>query len=260
MGDSYQKRIEKAKRALEDTEYILLGAGGGLSAAAGKTYKRQRFSDNLSPFINRYGLTVRYSSAFYPFPLREERWAYLANYISFNYYDFGPTKIYKDLYQLVQDKKYFILTSNVDGQFEKAGFSAHKIFEVRGNYGYLQCAQNCHDKRYSNEMLVRKMVEETINCKIPPELVPLCPECSREMVPTVLPNLIQDEKWYEQEALYGDFNLSSTKGKSIYLELGLENNNFIKLEYRNETIIFLEDMREVISSLMNPSGCQFGSA
>src|SRR6476469_37077 len=137
MKETYEKRIEKAKLAIQDVENILIGGGAGLSASAGIEYGGKRFTENFAPFIKKYGLTDMYSSGFYPFPTQEERWAYWAKHISLNRYEAGPTKLYKDLYQLVKDKNYFVITTNVESQFVKAGFSLEKVFEIQGNYGYL---------------------------------------------------------------------------------------------------------------------------
>lgn len=262
MEDSYQTRIEKAKKAIEEAEYILLGGGAGLSAAVGITYSGKRFTENFAPFIKKYGLTDMYSSAIYPFRTQEERWGFWAKHISLNRYETGPTKLYKDLYRLVKDKKYFVITSNVESQFEKAGFPFYKVFEIEGNYGYLHCAKGCHDKLYNNERLVKDMVEKTVDCKIPSELVPKCPVCGGEMVPNLRINqydFAQDEKWYELEALYKDFVMDSVGSKRVFMELGVENATLVRLKKdhpesfeENEviTIAFTEDMQEVVSALM----------
>ena len=163
-----------------------------------------------------------YSSGFYPFRTQEERWAYWAKHISLNRYETGATKLYMDLYQLVKDKNYFVITTNVESQFEKAGFSFDKVFEVQGNYGYLQCAKGCHDKLYDNESLVKEMVEKTVDCKIPSELVPKCPICGGKMDPNLRINeyFVQDAKWYELNKSYNEFLKESDGKKIVYLELG----------------------------------------
>ena len=280
MNETYQTRIEKAKKAIEGAEYVLLGGGAGLSAAAGIKYSGRRFTENFAPFIEKYGLTDMYSSGFYPFRTQEERWAYWAKHISLNRYEAGPTKLYNDLYQLVKDKNYFVITTNVESQFVKAGFSLEKAFEIQGNYGYLQCAKGCHDKLYYNESLIKEMVKKTIDCKIPSELVPKCPVCGRNMDPNLRINqyFVQDEKWYELNKSYNDFLKELEGKKNVYIELGVGFNTpgiirypFERMTYHNEnatlirlnkdnpegikenedkTIAFTEDMQEVVLGLM----------
>ncbi|MCY9691802.1 Sir2 family NAD-dependent protein deacetylase [Paenibacillus alginolyticus] len=280
MQGNISTRIEKAKQAIKQADYILLGGGAGLSAAAGITYSGKRFTDHFGSFIEKYGFTDLYTSSFYPFTTQEEKWAYWAKHISLNRYETGPTKLYKDLYQMAKDKEYFVITTNVESQFEKAGFPSYKIFEVQGNYSYLQCAKGCHNKRYYNESLVKEMIQQTVDCKIPSELVPRCPVCGGEMDPNLRSNqyFVQDEKWYELDRLYKDF-LQKSEGKQIvYLELGVGFNTpgiirypFERMTYYNEyatllrfnkdhpegfeenkdkTITFTEDMREVVIALM----------
>lgn len=281
MNESFENRIEKAKLAIQNAEYILIGGGAGLSAAAGIEYAGKRFTANFAPFIEKYGLTDMYSSGFYPFPTQEERWAYWAKHILVNRFEPSSTKLYRDIFQLVKDKDNFIITTNVDSQFEKSGFSNEKVFEVQGNYGYLQCAKGCHDKVYYNESLVREMVDKTNDCKIPSELVPKCPVCGGNMDPHLRINqyFVQNDRWYELNQSYNQF-LRKTKGKKlVFLELGIGFNTpgiirypFEQLTYQNDnaTLIrfnkehpegakeiegkltaFTEDISAVISILMH---------
>jgi NAD-dependent SIR2 family protein deacetylase len=280
MKDSYLTRIEKAKMAVEEADYIILGGGAGLSAAAGITYSGRRFTDHFGAFIEKYGFTDLYTSSFYPFETQQEKWAYWAKHISLNRYETDATNLYKDLFRLVEDKKHFVITTNVESQFEKAGFSAYQIFEVQGNYCYLQCAKGCHNKLYPNERLVKDMIEKTVDCKIPSELVPKCPVCGGDMEPNLRSNqyFVQDDKWYELEALYNDFLLDSEQKKTVYMEFGVGFNTpgiirypFERMAYNNrnatlirlnkdhpegveenkhKTIAFTEDIQEVIVALM----------
>jgi NAD-dependent SIR2 family protein deacetylase len=281
MNDTYFVRIERAKKAIEEARYILLGGGAGLSAAAGIEYSGKRFTDNFSPFIKRYGFTDLYSSGFYPFKTQEEKWAYWAKHISLNRYELGATKLYRDIFQLVKDKNYFVISTNVESQFNKAGFPSDKVFEIQGDYSYLQCAKGCHDKLYYNESNVKEMIEKTIDCKIPSQLVPKCPVCGGEMEVNLRIDeyFVQDERWYELNKSYKDFLNKSEGQKVIYIELGVgfntpgiirypferltyenENATLIRLnrdypegakENKNKTISFAEDMQEVVSAIMN---------
>jgi NAD-dependent SIR2 family protein deacetylase len=280
MKDHYQSRIDAAKRAIHEAEYVMLGGGAGLSAAAGLAYSGSRFTDHFGPFIEKYKFTDLYTSSFYPFQTQEEKWAYWAKHISLNRYETGTTKLYQDLFQVVKDKQYFVITTNVESQFEKAGFAADKIFEVQGNYAYLQCAKGCHNKRYYNESLVKDMIEQNADCKVPSELVPHCPVCGGPMDPNLRSNsyFVQDESWYERDASYQHFVRDAERSKVVYLELGVgfntpgiirypferfvfynENTSLIRLnkehpegleENKEKTIAFTEDMQEVVSALL----------
>ncbi|PKG24691.1 Sir2 family NAD-dependent protein deacetylase [Niallia nealsonii] len=280
MKDSYQTRLEKSKKAMEEAEYILLGGGAGLSAAAGITYSGKRFTDHFSEFIAKYRFKDLYTSSFYPFETEEEKWAYWAKHISLNRYEIDATKLYMDLFQLVKEKNYFVISTNVESQFEKGGFPSDKVFEIQGNYSYLQCEKGCHNKLYYNESLVKEMIDKTVECKIPSNLVPKCPICGGEMDVNLRKNqyFVQDEKWYESDELYKNF-LQDSEGKQVvYMELGVGFNTpgiirypFERMTYHNEratlirfnkdhpegfketqdkTIAFTEDIQGVITALM----------
>ncbi|MCT2345533.1 Sir2 silent information regulator family NAD-dependent deacetylase [Niallia taxi] len=243
MDREYQSRIAYTKDLINKADYIVIGAGAGLSAAAGIQYGGQRFTDNFAPFIEKYGLTDMYSSGFYPFPTEEERWAYWAKHISLNRYEVGPTKLYENLFQLLKKANYFVITTNVDSQFELAGFPLENIFEVQGNYGYLQCAKGCHDSLYDNKLLVNEMIANMENCRIPSNLVPKCSECGGEMDPHLRINqyFVQNEAWNNSNDAYEGF-INESKGKNLLLlEFGVGFNTpgiirypFEQMTYQNE--------------------------
>jgi len=179
---SFIERVNKLKKAIEETEYVLIGGGACLSAAAGLEYSGARFENNFKEFTDKYLFTDMYSATSYPFETKEEKWAYFAKHIQFDRFDEPPTKLYKDIYTLIKKKDYFVITTNVDSHFEKAGFEKERIFEVQGNYANLQCSKGCHKKIYYSEDLFTQMVKETKNCKIPTALIPKCPICGQSMV------------------------------------------------------------------------------
>lgn len=162
------------------------------------------------------GLTDMYSSAFYPFKTEEERWAYWARHILMNRYDMPATELYRLLFNVIKDKNYFVITTNVDGQFEKSGFECERIFAVQGDYAYLQCANGCHDKLYYNEDLVREMARQTKDCRIPSELVPRCPVCGGKMDVHVRKDryFVQDNQWYASYERYQDYMEKTCDGKN----------------------------------------------
>lgn len=279
MKENLESRIKKAKQALEEAEYVLLGGGAGLSAAAGLDYSGRRFTENFKPFIKKYGMTDMYTSSFYPFKKQEEKWAYWAKHISVNFYDMPATDLYLDLLRLVQNKHYFVITTNVERQFYKAGFLPDKIFAVQGDYGYRQCAKGCHNVLYDNEELVKGMITETVDCAIPTALVPVCPVCGGSMDVNVRKDayFVQDEAWDVANERYGIFLEGAEKAKVAFLELGVGYNTpgiirypfeqmthgneqavLIRfnqlhpegaLENRSRTIAFTEEMSEVIAAL-----------
>ena len=223
VKDGYESRLLRLRNALDHADYVVIGAGAGLSAAAGITYSGKRFADNFTDFIARYGLTDMYSSAFYPFQTEEERWAYWARHILMNRYDMPATDLYRLLFKVIGRKDYFVITTNVDGLFEKSGFESERIFAVQGDYACLQCAERCHDKLYYNENLVREMVRQTKDCRIPTELVPRCPVCGGKMDVHVRKDhyFVQDNQWYASYGRYQDFMEKAYNGNTILLEFGV---------------------------------------
>ena len=164
-----------------------------------------------------------YTSSFYPFRTEEERLAYWAKHISVNRYDTPATQLYLDLLQLAKRRKYFVITTNVEHQFFKAGFPAEKFFAVQGDYGFFQCAKGCHNKLYYNESLVKDMIAQTVDCKIPAELVPHCPVCGGPMDVNIRKDnyFVEDEAWYDASNRYTAFVQETIGKRIVYLELGV---------------------------------------
>lgn len=275
----FNERIEKARSAATEAEFILIGAGAGLSDAAGLKYSGKRFTDRFQDFIEKYDIEDLYSSSFYPFETMEEKWAYWARHISLNRFETPATDLYKKLYRFVDGRKYFVLTTNVEHQFWKAGFPDDSIFATQGDYGKIQCEAGCHAKLYDNEELVARMLEQTVDCRIPSGLVPKCPVCGGEMEANLRKDqyFIEDEAWFKARDRYSAF-LDEIEGrKVVLLELGVgfntpgiirypfermayknPNATIIRLnkdytegvaENKNQTIVFDEDMMDVICAL-----------
>lgn len=254
-GDSmtYNIRLEKAKRALNDGECIVIGAGAGLSSAAGLEYSGKRFKNNFQDFIEKYGMSDMYSSGFYPFPTEEEKWAYWARHIFVNRYDVNALPLYENLFDLVKNKNYFVITTNVDAQFEKAGFPSDRIFAVQGDYGFIQCAKGCHNKIYNNEKLIKAMLAHTKNCKVPEYLVPKCPVCKGKMDVHLRCDdyFVQNDDWYASLKNYEKFIKYTENKKVVFLELGVGFNtpviirySFEKMTYRNNNAIIIRVNRD----------------
>lgn len=218
------KKVNEIKELLKDADYILIGAGAGLSTSAGINYAGEEFKKEFAPFIKKYDFTDLYTASFYEFETEEEKWAYFAKHIKFADTGRIATPLYKDIYKLVKNKSYFVITTNVDNQFEKAGFDKNKIFATQGSYRKLQCSKACHNKLYDNVELVNEMIEQTNrDLKIPSNLVPICPVCGQKMEVNLRKDVyfVQDDNWYKQNKAYENFIDSIKDTKVVLLELGV---------------------------------------
>lgn len=220
---SIQTPLQKAEAAIAEADYILIGAGAGLSTASGINYSGPEFEVAFKDMIERYGFTDLYTSSFYPFKTEEEKWAYWSRHIYYARFAPEAKPLYKGLLEIVQGKEYFVITTNVDGQFIKAGFDPDKVFEVQGDYSLMQCATACHPRRYSNESLVRQMVEQQINCRVPSDLVPTCPVCGGPMEINVRKDhfFVEDERWHALAHRYYEFVAKASEKKLVLLEYGV---------------------------------------
>lgn len=219
----YEEQVEAAANAIEEAEYVLIGAGAGLSAAAGLTYGGKRFTDNFPEFIEKYGMTDMYSAGFYPFPSEEARWGYWSKHVYVNRIEPEALPLYKKVYELVKNKKYFVLTTNADHQFYKAGFGEDKIFATQGDYGLVQCMRGCHQKTYDDIFMMKQMNEAREDCKIPSHMVPRCPVCGGPMAMNLRCDqyFVEDAAWHEAEEHFGAFLNECRKKKVVLLELGI---------------------------------------
>lgn len=132
--EEYSSRILQAKQAIKQADYIIIGAGSGLSTAAGLLYSGEKFEKDFKEFIEKYHFDNLYSASFYEFKTQEEKWAFFAKMIKLNRYNEKPLKLYQELYEIVKNKEYFVLSTNVDGQFYDSGFDKDKVFEVQGDH------------------------------------------------------------------------------------------------------------------------------
>lgn len=244
----FSEQINKIKDALKNAEAIVIGAGAGLSTAAGLTYNGERFFRYFADFYAKYGITDMYSGGFYPFKTLEEYWAWWSSHILCNRYTEPPKPVYRELYALVKDKNYFVITTNVDHCFQNAGFDKSRLFYTQGDYGLFQCAVPCHDKTYDNEQLVREMVAEQKDMKIPTKLIPRCPVCGKPMTVNLRcdDKFVEDDGWRTACRNYEKF-IQDNKGKRVlFLELGVGNNTpviikypFWKMTYQNKNATYV---------------------
>lgn len=227
------------KEKIEQAEAVIIGAGAGLSTSAGFTYSGERFDRYFSDFHKKYGFTDMYSGGFYPYATLKKYWGYWCRYIYINRYMDAPKPVYKDILELVKNKNYFVLTTNVDHCFQKAGFAKERIFYTQGDYGLLQCSKPCHRQTYDNEEIIRKMVlsegfeiengeltapeNGTLKMEVPSDLIPRCPNCGRPMNMNLRADstFVQDDGWEAAAGRYEQFLLENKNKKVVFIELGV---------------------------------------
>ena len=231
--EDYSDNIRCLKQEIETADSIVIGAGAGLSTAAGFTYSGERFEKYFSDFIQKYGFSDMYSGGFFPFESPEEHWTYWSIYIYINRYMDVDNGTYKTLLSLVKDKDYFVLTTNVDHQFQKAGFDKHRLFYTQGDYGLFQCLEPCCQKTFDNEEFIRRMYNEQKNMRVPFELIPKCPECGKPMTMNLRADdkFVQDEGWYKARERYADFLRRHEGMHMLFLELGVGFNTPVIIKY-----------------------------
>lgn len=215
--------INQLREAIDKAEAVVIGAGAGLSAAAGFTYTGERFLRTFSDFESKYGFHDMYSGGFFPYAAPEEYWAYWSRYIFINRYEDAPKPVYKNLFSIVQKKDYFVITTNVDHCFQKAGFDKKRLFYTQGDYGLFQCSVPCHQKTYDNEAVIRQMVCQQSGMRVPSKLLPQCPVCGKPMTMNLRcdDRFVEDAGWHEAAGRYGDFINCHEHQSVLYLELGV---------------------------------------
>ena len=218
--------VNRLKEAIRSADAILIGAGAGLSTAAGFTYAGERFERFFPDFIKKYHFRDMYTGGFYPYPTKEEFWAYWSRYILINRYENPPKPVYRQLLDLVKDKDYFVLTTNVDHCFQKAGVDKARLFYTQGDYGLFQCSLPCHRRTYDNEETILRMVREQRNMRVPTGLLPVCPKCGAPMTMNLRSDdtFVEDLGWNEAASRYVNFVQAQDGRKLLLLELGVGSN------------------------------------
>ena len=232
MND-YSQKIDKLCYAIDNSDAIVIGAGAGLSTSAGFTYSGDRFEKYFSDFSKKYGFNDMYSGGFYPYDTFEEYWAYWSRYIYINRYLNSPKPVYENLLKLVKDKDYFVITTNVDHCFQKAGFDKKRLFYTQGDYGLFQCSKPCCQETFDNEKVIKDMFEQQEKMRIPSELIPICPHCGEKMTMNLRSDdtFVQADGWYEASYRYENFIRTRKNMNVLFLELGVGYNTPIIIKY-----------------------------
>ena len=231
--ENFSDNMVKLKEKFHTADAVVIGAGAGLSTAAGFTYSGERFEKYFSDFRKKYGFEDMYSGGFYPYPTPEEHWAYWSRYIFVNRYMDPPTDLYNKLYESVKDKDYFVITTNVDHCFQKAGFDKKRLFYTQGDYGLFQCSEPCCQETFDNEDVIREMAEQQKDMKIPTELLPVCPHCGKPLTMNLRSDdkFVEDEGWHRAAERYEDFLRTRAGQKNLFLELGVGYNTPVIIKY-----------------------------
>ena len=246
---TYSDNIKKLKGTLTDVDAVVIGAGAGLSTSAGFVYNGERFEKYFFDFAAKYRFADMYSGGFYPYATQEEFWAYWSRYIWINRYMDAPKPVYEELFRLVKDKDYFVITTNVDHCFQKTGFDKKRLFYTQGDYGLFQCSEPCHGKTYENEEMIRAMVlsqgwvigennelvlpeSATLKMAVPTQLLPVCPVCGKPLTMNLRSDnkFVEDEGWHQAAERYENF-LRTRGGKVLFMELGVGYNTPVIIKY-----------------------------
>lgn len=250
--------IQKLQRALQEVDTVIIGAGAGLSTSAGFTYSGERFRKYFSDFAEKYGFSDMYSGGFYPYKTLEEHWAYWSRYIWINRYQNPSKPVYDKLYELVREKDYFVLTTNVDHCFQKAGFDKHRLFYTQGDYGLFQCSEPCCQETWDNEESIRNMllaqgykISESgelfepegenpegfrgtgIRGTIPSELVPHCPHCGKPVSMNLRADntFVEDAGWHRAAERYSEFLRRHKNTRTLFWEIAVGYNTPVIIKY-----------------------------
>lgn len=254
------KSIKDCWDKLNNADAIVVGIGAGMSTAAGLEYSGERFMKYFSDFNEKYGIRDMYTGGFYPFKTSEEYWAWWSRHIWYNRYLPESQRVYKDLFEILKDKNYFIITTNVDHQLQKTGFPKDRLYYMQGDYGLFQCSVPCHNKTYDNEEIVKKMIDEQKDMKIPSYLIPHCPVCKEEMTMNLRidDRFVQDEGWNKANKNYNEF-LEKYRDKNIvFFELGVGNNTpgiikypFWQMTFKNPSATYISINLNDVSAPMD---------
>ena len=231
--ESFSDNIKRLQDALRSADAVVIGAGAGLSAAAGFDYSGERFHKYFADFEEKYGIHDMYSGGFYPYDSSEEYWSWWSRQILINRYDCPVGEVYKNLLSLIENKDYFVLTTNVDHQFQRAGFDKKRLFYTQGDYGLFQCSTPCCMETVDNEAIIKQMAAEQKDIRIPSALIPHCPHCGAPLTVNLRSDdkFVEDEGWHKAAERYENFLRTRSGLKILFLELGVGFNTPVIIKY-----------------------------
>lgn len=231
--ESFSDNIKRLQDALCSADAVVIGAGAGLSAVAGFDYGGERFRKYFADFEEKYGIHDMYSGGFYPYVSPEEYWAWWSRHILINRYDCPVGEVYKNLLSLIEGKDYFVLTTNVDHQFQRAGFDKNRLFYTQGDYGLFQCSTPCCKETVDNEAIIKQMVAEQKDIRIPSALIPHCSHCGAPLTVNLRSDdkFVEDEGWHKAAERYENFLRTRSGLKILFLELGVGFNTPVIIKY-----------------------------
>ena len=229
----YLEQVNRLAHTIRDAEAIIIGVGAGLSEAGGLSYTGERFQKHFADFISKYHFRDMYSATFYPYDTLEEYWAYMSRHICINRYAHPVGEPCRKLLKIMKNKDFFVITTNVDHQFQKAGIDKSRLFYTQGDYGLWQCSKPCHDGTYDNEDTVMQMVKEQEDLRVPSGLIPYCPVCGNPMSMNLRCDhtFVQDDGWRLAAKRYENFIKRNVKRKILFLELGVGGNTPAIIKY-----------------------------
>ena len=242
------------EKLLSEYDNIVIGVGSGLSAAAGFEYGGKTFMDNFSYMYEKYGYTDMYSAGFHNFDTLEDYWAFWSKMVYLNRYKYLARPLYKKLYELVKDKNYFVITTNVDHQFQLSGFDKKRLFYMQGDYGLFQCSASCHNQTYDNKEIITEMINNTVNNKIPTNLIPRCPKCGKPMTMNLRCDdmFVEDKGLKEAQNRYINFIKNNKNKKILYLEIGVGYSTPVWIKYPFMNFVYSnKDARYVVINKEN---------
>jgi NAD-dependent SIR2 family protein deacetylase len=257
QDEPYEEQIKKASDMIKNADYVLLGAGAGMSTAAGAKYGGQFFEENFREFQEKYGkgpyMRDMYSAGFYPFSDEESYWGYWSKQALLGGINLDVTPLHKELLDVLDEKNIFVLSTNADAQFVKAGLPSEKIFCTQGDYFHIQCRRGCHDKIYDAVELFHQMDDARCDCMIPSSMVPKCPVCGGPMDMNLRKDnhFVQDEAWYAAEERFSNYLSEAVSKKFVLVELGVGFNTPTIIRFPFEKLVREHDNISLIRLNLN---------
>ena len=285
MKDKSLNRIKQGKELIDEADAIVVGIGSGLSAAGGLNFTNEDLVKQFYPEYYELGFKCIFDIISLYWSMDrcspEQFWSFWARHIKEIRFDPPVTKPYEDLAKILKNKNYFVINTNVDGQYEKSDLDKERVFAPQGNYSLLQCSLPCSNDVYDDKEIIERMVKNMPDkFHIRTEDVPKCPHCGRFLIPNLRSGAnfvekphIKKRKEYQK---FIEDNVKDDK-KIVFLEIGvgfnspgvirtpfnymtyeIPNAKLIRInlndpnvphEIKSKTIIIQDDIKKVLSIL-----------